>query len=280
MLFRSHREIKLKRIQEQIAHCTIHAPQSGMVVYPRNRWRHSSQSMIEPGATVRERQVIVELPDTSSMKVVVKIHEANVEQVKLGQPAYIRIDALPDQQFRGRVRQVAVMPDAQNRWLNPDLKVYRTEIVIDDDLPSSIKPGLSARAEIIVTRLEDVVHVPIQAVVTQDQKQFCYKREDRGLVRVPVRVGLYNKNRIQILSGLDAGDRILLDPPSPSDIEHLGLKVIDAGDITDEDEAAADKAATAPKPAAARPSRAPDADGRRTGKGPRGGKGAPGHGQQ
>ena len=80
---------------------------------------------------------------------------------------------MPDQRFQGMVNKVAPLPDSQSRWGNPDLKVYATEILITDKLPD-VKPGVSARAEIIITNLANVLTVPIQAVTTRKGKQVVF----------------------------------------------------------------------------------------------------------
>src|ERR1017187_5209347 len=83
--------------------------------------------MVEEGAVVRNRQEVIKLPDVSAMKVQVKIHETYINQIALGQPAFVVLDSMPDQRFRGNVSKVAPLPDSQSRWGNPDLKIYATE---------------------------------------------------------------------------------------------------------------------------------------------------------
>ena len=107
------------------------------------------------------------------MKVEIKVHESHVNQVRPGQKAFIVLDSLPDNRYVGEVTKIGVLPDAQSRFSNNNLKVYATEIVVQDDLPD-VKPGVSARAEIIITNLEDVLTVPIQCVTTVKGNQVCY----------------------------------------------------------------------------------------------------------
>jgi len=118
---------------------------------------------------------------------------------------------MPDQRFRGTVNKVAPLPDSQSRWGNPDLKVYATEIVITDRLPD-LKPGVSARAEVVITNLPNAVTVPIQAVTTRQGKQVVFFAKVPQ-TPVPVTVGMYNTKLIEIVSGVKDGDQILLAPP-------------------------------------------------------------------
>jgi len=133
-----------------------------------------------------------------------------VQKIKPGLPAYVTIDSLPDQQFRGVVRKVAVLPDSTSRYYNPNLKVYATEILVEDELPGDIKPGISARAEVIITNLSQVLTVPIQAVTTLKGRQVCFIDNGSASAPMPVEVGMYNDRLIEIKSGLKEGDRVLL----------------------------------------------------------------------
>jgi HlyD family secretion protein len=218
-------EEKLGRDKKQLLATKIYAPQDGLVVYAGSGGGHwSSESMIEEGAVVRNRQEIIKLPDVSEMKVQVKIHETYINQVALGQPAFVVLDSIPDQRFRGNVSKVAPLPDSQSRWGNPDIKIYATEIVITDKLPD-IKPGVSARAEVLITNLENVVSVPIQAVSTRKGKQVVFLAS-APQEPVPVTVGQYNTKFIQICSGVKDGDQVLLAPPFDTKEKALGGAII------------------------------------------------------
>jgi HlyD family secretion protein len=216
---------KLEREKRQLVATKIYAPQDGLVVYAGSGGGHwSSESMIEEGAVVRNRQEIIKLPDVSEMKVQVKIHETHINQINLGQPAFVVLDSLPDQRFRGTVSKVAPLPDSSSRWGNPDLKVYATEIVINDKLPD-IKPGVSARAEVLITNLENVLSVPIQAVTTRKGKQVVFLGS-APQEPVPVTVGQYNTKFIQICTGLKDGDRVMLAPPFDTKEKDMGGAIV------------------------------------------------------
>jgi len=221
---------KLARDKKQLQGTKIHAPQDGLVVYGGfgGERRFSSESLIEEGAVVRNRQEIIKLPDISEMKVQVRIHESHINQIRIGQPAYVVLDSMPDQRFRGFVAKVGLLPDSSSRFGNPNLKVYVTEVRVAEDLPN-IKPGVSARAEIVITNLDDVLTVPIQAVTTLGGKQVAYLASNPPR-SVPVQVGMYNNKFIEITSGLTAGERVLLAPPFDTQEKDLSGAVIGQGD--------------------------------------------------
>ncbi|HNT87112.1 MAG TPA: HlyD family efflux transporter periplasmic adaptor subunit, partial [Candidatus Hydrogenedentes bacterium] len=202
-----------KEIQEQIEKCTIRATTPGLVVYGARERRSWEEIRIEEGASVRERQGIITIPNTRQMTAKVKIHEAYIERIARGQQARIKVDAHPDRPLTGVVSRIGVLPDAQNRWMNPDLKVYDTTVTIDGT-HEWLKPGLSAQVEIIVDRLDDVLQVPLQAVSEENGQRICYVAGGGGAERRVVQTGSFSDVFIEIKSGITAGDRVLLRAPS------------------------------------------------------------------
>lgn len=223
---------RLERARTQLLAAKIVAPQDGLVVYATGGGRWSSESLIEEGATVRNRQELIKLPDVSSMKVMLKVHESFVNMIRPGQRAFIVLDSMPDRRFQGEVRYIAVLPDSGSRWANPNLKLYPTEIRITDSLPD-VKPGVSARAEIIVTNLQNVLALPLQAVTTRRGAQVVFLA-DAPQKPVPVTVGLYNSKMIQILDGVREGDRVLLAPPMDTESKDLSGAIIGIGEALPE----------------------------------------------
>lgn len=204
-----------EELQEQLEKCLIKAKRQGLVVYGGGNeegFYYGGEERIREGATVRERQAIITIPDTTKMCVKVKIHETYIKKVKKGQTAKITVDAYPETILQGEVMQVGVLPDSQNRWMNPDLKVYLTTIRVEGT-HEWLKPGMTAKVEIMVKRLPDVVYVPIQAVSTESGKQFCYVMNGSKQQRRQVEVGDFGDEFIEVKAGLKEGDRVCLRAP-------------------------------------------------------------------
>ena len=211
----------LKKTDDQIAKCRIVAPVAGMVVYSttgRGSWRGNAEPL-EEGQEVRERQELIYLPTTASMMAEVKIHESSLRKVHQGMAVVITTDALPGKVLPGKVGKIALLPDATMAWLNPDLKVFSTEIYLDGDA-SEIRPGMSCQAEIIVEEYADTVYVPVQSVLRVGGKPTVYVVGATGLQQPrEVELGLDNNRMVRIVSGLQEGERILLAPPlAPSEV--------------------------------------------------------------
>jgi HlyD family secretion protein len=215
------REKELALIQDQLAKlrtqkekCRIVAPTQGFVVYYSGgggggRMMMNNDQQIKEGAEVFERQILMQLPDTSSMMVAVRIHEAKTDKLRLEQPVNVTIEGIPGRSFPGKVRKIAALADSQSSWLNPDLKEYETEILLDPtDVP--LKPGVTAQAEIMVTTVEDQLAIPVQAIYAKSGKRFVFRQNGKAAEPVPVQVGPVGNEWAAIASGLEAGDRVLM----------------------------------------------------------------------
>ncbi|MEW6302116.1 MAG: HlyD family efflux transporter periplasmic adaptor subunit [Verrucomicrobiota bacterium] len=202
--------------QDQLRKCTIKAEKEGLVVYGGGNMNmnYYGQEQIREGAMVRERQPIITIPDTTKMLLKVKIHESYIKKVEKGQKVRITVDAFQDKLLEGEVTKVGVLPDSQNRWMNPDLKVYLTTIDVTGT-HDWLKPGMSAKAEILVKELKDVVYVPLQAVTPDKEKYLC--RLQGGGLR-EIEVGDFNDEFIEVKKGLNEGEKVLLRAP-PSRVE-------------------------------------------------------------
>jgi len=209
---------QLAKLEDQIAKTKIYAPADGMVVYATSAefsWRGDTEPLKE-GQEVYERQDLIHLPTADSMMVQIRIHESVLGKVKIGQPVQIKIDALPESSYTGRVTKIAPLPDAASVFMNPDLKVYDTQIMIDGVFPE-IRTGMSCKAKILIAQYIDALSVPLQAVVGRNGKSVVYVIKGDTVEPRTVETGLDNDAMVHILSGLEKGERVMLAPPLGND---------------------------------------------------------------
>ena len=212
---------KQHKLEAQIEKGKLTAPQGGLVVYAREGGgMRGSERPIEEGAQVRERQAILSIPDLTRMMAKVSIHESSIDRVRVGQPAVVRVQAFPNEPFPAVVSKVAGVPDSQNMWMNPDLKVYTTEVRLLRQDPDRLRPGISCSVEIHVGDLKDALAVPLQGVRDNGIDHFCFVEEGGGPALREVEVGLHNDKLIEVKSGLKEGEVIYLTfdraPPLPA----------------------------------------------------------------
>jgi multidrug resistance efflux pump len=205
----------VERCRRQVAVCTIRAPAPGLVVYSSSGESRGFEERgpIQEGGKVYQRQKIISLPNTAEMIVEVRVHEASVDKVRPGQRATIVAEPFPDKTFHGEVLSVAPLPDAQRGYLSPDIKVYTTRVSIDDS-HDSLRPGMSAKVEVLVEQLDNVLIVPIQVVANRGGRKVCYIATDRGPEEREVQTGAFNDTFVEIVSGVEVGESVLLSPPS------------------------------------------------------------------
>jgi HlyD family secretion protein len=208
---------KLDKYIDQLNKTKIYAPSDGLVIYASSTkgsgWRGRTEPLTE-GSEVSEREELIHLPVNSVSNAELALHEASLEKVRPGMRTVITVDALPGKTFTGKVFSIAPLPDPQSMWLNPDLKVYTTIVHIDQPDPE-LRSGMSCKVEIIGQTYDDVVYVPIQAVVRHEGRTVVYfEGSDEPH---PVEVGLDNNVMVHIKSGLEGGERVQLTPPLQSE---------------------------------------------------------------
>ncbi len=218
---------KRKNLEEQLASCTIRAELPGLVAYGGandNYYTSRYYDGISAGATLKTGQPIITIPDMSQLGVEVNIHESHIKKIELGQKAYITAESVPDKTLVGRISKVAVLPDSNASRYNPSLKVYPATVEIEGT-HDFLKPGMSAKVEIIVDELDNVTYVPVQSVFVENQEHFVFQKTMAGYERKPVQIGANNNDFIEIKKGLEKGDEVFLK--MPDDYEPLQLEIAD-----------------------------------------------------
>ncbi|MAE65259.1 MAG: efflux transporter periplasmic adaptor subunit [Phycisphaeraceae bacterium] len=204
---------RLEKLVTQIAKCTIKAPVDGMVVYASStQSSFRDMDLLIEGAEVRQHQELIRLPTAGKLQADVKIHESMLNRVRVGLAVRIETDVISGVVFNGRVSKIATLPDAQNRWLNPDLKVYNCTIELDADT-EGLRPGSSCRAEIVTEHHEEALFVPVQAVRRVDGVPVVYVRSGSAARARQIEVGRNNSVMIHVTKGLEEAERVLLSPP-------------------------------------------------------------------
>lgn len=231
-------EVRLKEIEEQIKKCVMTAPVAGQVVHANDRDRRGSSGdlLIEEGRPVRERQVIVRLPDPTKMRVIAKVHESRISHVTVGTQAKIVLDALPDLDLTGRVATVSEYPLPSISVYTAHVKEYAVEVDVIDP-PEGLRPGMTARVAIMVARESEAITVPIQSVVERSGRHFAaVLKPDGSTESRELEIGHVNEEAVVIVNGLSAGENVILTPSNYEDL--LDLPEPDAVESANADELA------------------------------------------
>jgi HlyD family secretion protein len=119
------------------------------------------------------------------------------------------LDAVPGLVLKGRVEKVSAVPDSQD-WFSSGVKTYTIMVSVDAVPPGQLKPGMSATVEIVTDQLRDVLYVPIQAVISSDGKHYVYVVSHGRKELRDVEIGKFNTYSIEIISGLEENEELLL----------------------------------------------------------------------
>ncbi|MBC8357297.1 MAG: HlyD family efflux transporter periplasmic adaptor subunit [Planctomycetes bacterium] len=276
----SHEEEKknLQEIQEQFVNCKAVAPADGQVVYANvQSSRSGSEFVVEPGVSVRERQVIVRLPDPQAMQIKAKIAESRITLVHEGMPVSIRIDAFGDSSVPGEVTKVNKYAEPGNFW-SASAKEYVTLIKILEP-PPELRVGLTAEVQIHVEHREDALQVPVQAIYERLGKTFCLVKNGATWDTREIVISSTNDKLVAVdeekSEALEVGEQVVLNPRKHID-KFDQTRFPEADDLVSEEiskKASSNPAvAEQPSPGTAAP---PQAEAAGAGRGQRGGRGNP-----
>jgi multidrug efflux pump subunit AcrA (membrane-fusion protein) len=192
------------RALEEIQHCVVRAERAGLVIHPNAaKWETAP---IAEGTTVHKDQVLLLMPDLSKMQVKVGIHEAVVDRVKEGLPAKV---TLSSRVLEGTISSVASVTKPASWWTGNEVR-YDTLISLPP--AEGLRPGTSAEVEVTIARHEDVVTIPVAAIVDTDEASYCWLKTSEKFERREIALGDSNGVFTVVREGLEEGDEVVLNP--------------------------------------------------------------------
>ncbi len=194
--------------KKMLGFCEIRAPHDGQVMYCNED--RGPDDQISEGMTVRFRQSLVVIPDRTHMQIAVRVHESLRRLLSVGMPAVIRLDSSPDQKLAGRVGKVSSFP-LSGRWPNRDLREYEAVVELDGDC-EELTPGLSAHVDLVAASKTDALQIPVGAVTEIGDRYMAFVASGEEVVPREVFVGESTKEHVEILGGLDEGERVVVNP--------------------------------------------------------------------
>ena len=207
---------KLKYYKEQIALCKIKAPRDSLVVYnsslQNNSGKRSNSEPLAAGMSVKEREDLIHLPKSNRMLAVIRLPETSLNKVKRGQKVELIVDALNGKQLSGKISKIDPMPNPHSIWMNPDLKEYNSEIIINEEI-KGLRPGMSCKVDIKIKDYKDTLFVPVQCVVKEKDQSIVYVMTSHGPQKREVKTGMDNDIMVKIISGLEVGEKVMTSPP-------------------------------------------------------------------
>jgi HlyD family secretion protein len=216
----------LKQARDDLSKTTIYAPMTGTISE-----LSKEQGEIALGSQF-QADVILVIADLSEMEAQVNVDENDIVSIAAGQPAEIEVDALLDQKLKGVVYEIASSARAAGTGSSDQKTGFDIKIAISDP-PATLRPGMTASADIITKSNDSALSVPLQSVAVRTLDQLATKGQNRqetekryqadadGFVEIvfgidkgkavarQVKTGIQSDDFIEILDGLAEGDEVV-----------------------------------------------------------------------
>ena len=202
-------EASLKQLEEQLGYTTIVSPIDGVVLSRDVQMGDAVSSILVLGSTAT---LVMTLGDTHQVYVKGKVDESDIGKVYMGQAARIKVQSFRDKTFVGKVTKIAPLGVEKD-----NVTTFEVQISIDNP-GGELKANMTANAEIVLEEHKNVLTVPDQAVLyDKDRNASVWIPDEKakdGHRIVSIKVGISNGSRVEVLSGLKAGDKVVLQQTS------------------------------------------------------------------
>ncbi len=184
---------KQRQDEVLLSKTTLTAPFTGVV----------GLRQISPGAYVKAGEDIVRLENLSSVKLDFRVPELYLSQIRPGQELTIKVDAYPNDVFRGKIYALEPAVDEKSRTV-----VVRAQI---PNLQNKLRPGMFARVNVLLSTRPNAVVIPEQAIWPQGRDTFVYRVVEGKAVLTKIELGVRRPGEVEVLKGLAANDVVVTD---------------------------------------------------------------------
>lgn len=203
----SQDQVRLQEAQETLQKLFLISPTPGIAIINRN-W--STGNKFQIGDQTWSGFPIIQLPDLTALRTVVRINEVDIAKISKGLQVEIKPDAFSDSIYSGVVTSVANL--AVNKDGSSKIKVFPVEIDINET-SEKLLPGLTVSSRIIIGKVESALLLPVDALQEEAGQSFVYRKTTSGFEKIIIETAERNKDYIVVVSGLEEGDKIALSDP-------------------------------------------------------------------
>ena len=219
----------LERAQDELRKTIIYAPISGRVIALTAK----EGEVVVSGTMNNPASIIATVADLSELLVEIDVDETDIVDVALGQPADVKVDAIPSRDYHGKV--VEIGSSGFERPGQPDVTFFKVKILLTDP-DQRLRPGMSARAEIRVAVHPQALVVPVEAVIYRrplgadgkpkegdEEIKVVFIVDEGKAAQRPVTVGIADATHVELVNGIKEGEQVITGP-------HRVLKDLDPGE--------------------------------------------------
>ena len=201
---RDYEQSKISYNEKAKSKFAVRAPVSGLVVYmPKrggDRW--------EIGESVWMLAKVMKIADVSTMRVEASVLEVDAARVDVGQPAEVRVDAVPGMRLESTVAEIGRI--VRERSVQDRSKVFDVFLPLDEVDNDVLRPGMGVQVDVQTAALPDRLSIPLEAVRSSAAGTWVWVEGSGGRERRTIELGPRNERRVIVLEGLQEGERVLL----------------------------------------------------------------------
>ncbi len=200
---------RLTELREDLAGLVLRAPVDGLVSLGAPVRRGRTQKELNIGTKVSPKEIVARIPDLSQFLVRCDIPEIYRSRISAGQTALLKNAALPELEMQGKIEEIASMSSRVLQWDPRSPRIYSTTISTNSS-DTRLVPGMTVEVEILVERVVDTLNIPIEAVYNNEGKSYCQVKRQFSTEEQEIKTGRASNSYVEILSGLEEGDVVLL----------------------------------------------------------------------
>ena len=199
-------EARAANLRDKLTKTIIRAPHDGTLLL-----RDLTEGQLVTSAAAQSGGTLLgEVADLNALMVRTNINEIDVARLKLADLARVRVDSLRNMMLNGEIKRIATIASESQ---GDRTRVFPVDVVVDETDPR-LRPGMSATVFFTLAHVEDVPAVPLSAVFSNaDSVRYVFLRKGEGFEVRGIDIGIADNRRVQILSGLVAGDEVALTRP-------------------------------------------------------------------
>jgi RND family efflux transporter MFP subunit len=199
-------EARAANLRDKLTRTVILAPHDGTLLL-----RDLTEGQVITSAAAQNGGTLLgEVADLALLMVRTNINEIDVARLKMGDVARVRVDSMRNVAMSGTIKRIATTANETNV---DRTRVFPVDVILDE-ADERLRPGMSATVMFTLSRVEDAIAVPLNAVFsTAESARYVFTRRGQGFAVQPVEIGIADTRFVQVLSGLQIGDEVARSRP-------------------------------------------------------------------
>lgn len=215
-LNRKNARFKMQKMEARIKNAQVVSPIDGVVLLPINI-KENEPTEIQLGSFVKQDQVLFTIANLQGFTIKAKVDEIDILKLKIGQKVTITGDAFEDITLEGAINHISSQADKENmqEGMPSSFAVTIAVSKLTEEQKKRLLLGMSTDMEVLLSEKKDALVVPFEAINIDEQEQAWVTKVDKQTgdpQKVQVQLGTTTIKEVEILEGIEAGDKLLIEP--------------------------------------------------------------------